>query len=339
MIRHTSWDAYPIPGNLPPVVINDPSLPLVSIVTPSYDQGRFIRETIESVLTQDYPNIEYWVIDGGSTDETISVLEEYEHDPRFHWISEKDEGQSDAINKGWSKCRGEIVAWLNSDDIYLPGAMRAQVSALLRHRECGIVYGDVLYVGQNGESIYKCYGRPYSVVELLRLSIPAQPTTFVRRRICEEIGPLDRRFRYSMDSEYWVRASKVTDVWYEARCIATYRLHDTSKTIANHSGFYEEWIAIAETFFSDPDISEVHKEQKPQVFADIYSRIAMIEAEQGSLSGASHYLFKAWEEGGCRVRMLKLPALLVEQCLPFRITPRLIRWWTYLQSRRTVPKS
>src|SRR6266498_4984769 len=94
-------------------------MPLVSIVTPSYNFGGFIRATIESVLTQDYPNIEYWVIDGGSTDGTVSILTEYEHDPRFHWISERDRGQSDAINKGWSRCRGDIIAWLNSDDLYL----------------------------------------------------------------------------------------------------------------------------------------------------------------------------------------------------------------------------
>ena len=271
MPRHASWDAYPAPPDLPPVVINDPALPLVSIVTPSYNQGRFIRETIESVLTQDYPNVEYWVIDGGSTDETTSVIEEYEHDPRFHWISERDEGQSDAINKGWSRCKGEIVAWLNSDDTYLPGAIRTQVDALLRHRECGVVYGDALYVGPNGEPVYKSYGRPYSVIELLRLSIPQQPTTFIRRSMCEKIGTLSKRFRYSLDSEYWVRASRVTTFWYEPKCVATYRLHDVSKTVAAHRGFYREWIAIAETFFNDPDLPRAYAVQKRQVFADIHA--------------------------------------------------------------------
>src|SRR5262245_26632601 len=102
-----------------PAALDDPSLPLVSIVTPSYNQGAFIRETIESVLSQDYPKIEYWVIDGGSTDETIAILKHFEQDPRFHWMSERDQGQSDAVNKGWSRSRGEIFGWLNSDDIYM----------------------------------------------------------------------------------------------------------------------------------------------------------------------------------------------------------------------------
>ncbi len=108
-VHHNLWADHPTPERLPPIVMNDPALPLVSIVTPSYNQGRFIRATIESVLTQDYPNIEYWVIDGGSTDETVSILREYEHDPRFHWLSEPDKGQSDAVNKGWSRCRGVLA--------------------------------------------------------------------------------------------------------------------------------------------------------------------------------------------------------------------------------------
>src|SRR2546422_10203685 len=101
------------------------SLPLVTVVTPSYNQGRFIRETIESVLSQDYPHIEYMVIDGGSTDETLSILNSYEH--RFFWVSEPDRGQAHAINKGWQRAKGDVLAWLNSDDIYLPGAIAKAV--------------------------------------------------------------------------------------------------------------------------------------------------------------------------------------------------------------------
>src|SRR5260221_5302272 len=124
----------------------EPYSRLVSIVTPSYNQGKFIRETIESVLTQDYANIEYWVIDGGSTDETLGILQQYENDPRFHWISEPDKGQSDAINKGWSRCQGDVLAWLCSDDLYCPGAIRTQVDYLLSHPDVDAVYGDVLFV-------------------------------------------------------------------------------------------------------------------------------------------------------------------------------------------------
>ncbi len=101
-------------------------MPLVSIITPSYNQGSFIRRTIESVLNQSYPNIEYWVIDGGSKDDTISILKEYENDLRFHWLSESDKGQGDAVNKGWQLCKGNILGWLNSDDTYLEDAVKIQ---------------------------------------------------------------------------------------------------------------------------------------------------------------------------------------------------------------------
>jgi glycosyltransferase involved in cell wall biosynthesis len=330
-----SWMGRSLSADLPPVVINSPALPLVSVVTPSYNQGEFIRATIQSVLTQDYPNIEYWVIDGASTDGTIDVLKDYEHDPRFNWISEKDAGQSDAVNKGWSRCRGEILAWLNSDDTYMPGGIRTQVEALLRHADCGIVYGDVLYVRRDGEPIYRGYGRPYDVIELLRLSIPAQPTTFIRRWVCEEVGRLNGDFRFSMDSEYWVRASKMTAFWYEPRCVATYRLHGVSKTVGGYRGFYREWTQIAEDFFSDPEMA-AYREHRSRVMADIYSMISAAEVERGSLSLAFDYLLMALRMGGVRTRMFKLLPLLADRLLPLEITPRLVQWWTRRYSVRAA---
>src|SRR5438128_2723095 len=139
-----TWDDYAVLGPLPPPVIVDVALPLVSIVTPSFNQGIYIRATIESVLSQDYPNLEYWVIDAGSEDETLNVLKLYNNDPRFHWISEPDNGQSDAINKGWSRCNGEILAWLGSDDLYCPGTITSQVNYLRSHPSVDAVYSDAI---------------------------------------------------------------------------------------------------------------------------------------------------------------------------------------------------
>ncbi|NTW01444.1 MAG: glycosyltransferase, partial [Oscillochloris sp.] len=116
------WAAYGSVDDAPPPIIGDPTLPLVSVVTPSYNQGRYLRATIESVLGQSYPNLEYIVIDGGSSDESLNVLRTYADEPRMRWLSAPDRGQSDAINKGWARSRGHILAWLNSDDTYLPGA-------------------------------------------------------------------------------------------------------------------------------------------------------------------------------------------------------------------------
>lgn len=333
------WNTHTARDPLPEISIQDPSLPLVSVITPSYNQGKFIRETIESVLQQDYPNLEYWVMDGGSTDETVSILKEYEHDPRFHWISEPDRGQSDAINKGWSRCRGKILAWLNSDDTYLPGAIRTQVSALEKHADCGAVYGDGVFIDQDGKHIYTCYGAPYNIIEFLRITLPLQPTVFIRREICEQIGMLDANFGFSMDTEYWVRAAKITKFWYEPCPVATYRLHNQSKTIAGYRGFYKDWFSIADSFFSDVERSAPYQNEKNQVYAGIYSRMAAMEAESGSLKDTLTYLFKSISLGGLRLRNFKTALVLLDRLSPVKITTRSIQLWTYLRSRLLNPVS
>ena len=117
-----------------------PDFPLVSIVTPSFNQARFLEATLRSVLEQDYPNIEYLVVDGASTDGSVEIIRRYA-DRLTWWVSEKDNGQSEAINKGMRRARGEFIGWLNSDDIYLPGAVSAAVSAFLSHPQAGLIYG------------------------------------------------------------------------------------------------------------------------------------------------------------------------------------------------------
>lgn len=332
--RHPAWDAYPVPADLPPVVIRDPALPLVSIVTPSFNQGRFIHETIASVLGQNYPNIEYWVIDGGSSDATGAVLRNFAGDPRLHWISEPDQGQSDAINKGWSRCRGEIVAWLNSDDTYLPGAIRTQVEALQRNPACGGVYGDAVYIDAESREIARLPSRPYRRLRLVRLEAPIQPTTFLRRSVCERIGPLNQAFRYSMDSDYWVRAARVAAFSYTPAAIATYRLHGESKTVAQFDGFYRDWLAVADAFFADPGLSAEEQRARPGVYADIASAMANLEARRGDLAASLRYLGWALALAGPRPRMAKWPFCLLERRLPIALTPRLTHWWAAWQRRR-----
>jgi glycosyltransferase involved in cell wall biosynthesis len=310
------------------------SLPLVSIVTPSYNQGHYIKETIESVLTQDYPNIEFWVIDGGSTDETISILQEYEQDSRFHWISEPDNGQSNAINKGWKLCKGDIITWLNSDDTYLPGAIQTQVNALLSHPDYGAVYGDGIFIDEKGKEIYRCHASSYSLLELLRITIPLQPTVFIRRNIVNEVGLINENYKYSMDSEYWVRVAKVTNFWHEQKFIATYRLHDNSKTIANYSGFYNDWLSIADNFFEEPTASNIANLDrfKQQVYGGIYGRIATIEAEKGLVREAIKYLCRSIYLVGFRTRSFKTVMLLIERLFPFKFISKFVELWTVMRS-------
>lgn len=245
MSRHPSWDAYPPPDDLPPVVRNDPALPLVSIVTPSYNQGRFIRETIESVLSQDYPNIEYWVIDGGSSDETCAILQEYAHDPRLHWLSEPDQGQGDAVNKGWARCRGEILGWLNSDDTYLPGAVRAQVQALCAHPDVGVVYGDAVYTDAQGNPGRLYRTRAFNRRRFLHVSAIAQPSAFVRRALVQEHGLLDIHLYNAMDYEFFVRLMWHTNFYYNKQTVATFRLHESGKTVSGYRRAVSEALAVA----------------------------------------------------------------------------------------------
>src|SRR5512139_1414374 len=130
------------------------SLPLVSIITPSYNQARFLETTIRSVLDQDYPNLEYLIVDGGSTDGSREIIQRYS-DRLAWWVSERDQGQTDAINKGFARARGEILAWLNSDDTYLPGAIQGAVDFLQDHPGVGMVYGDANLIDEQSNVIGK----------------------------------------------------------------------------------------------------------------------------------------------------------------------------------------
>ena len=185
------------------VVIREPALlsmkPLVSIVTPTFNQATFLRATIESVLEQDYPHIEHLVIDDGSTDETRSVLESF--GSRVRWWSRPNRGQTPTINEGFKACRGDIVTWLNSDDTLLPGAVSWAVSALERHAGAGVVFGDTLFTRADGSPLNRSTAQPFDYETfVIECHNPiAQCSSFVRRLVLEETGPLDPAFYYFMD--------------------------------------------------------------------------------------------------------------------------------------------
>lgn len=182
-------------------------LPLVSIVTPSYNQGRFIEETILSVINQDYPNIEYIVMDGGSTDQTLEILKKY--DGRLTWFSEKDKGQTDAINKGLRLAKGEILAYLNSDDTYLPGAVSRAVHYLTAENpDSSFVYGEGYHITAEGKIIERYPTESYDFRRLAETCYICQPATFWKRGVIETIGLFDDGLYYAMDYDYWIRIAK-----------------------------------------------------------------------------------------------------------------------------------
>ena len=181
--------------------------PLVTIVTPSYNQGRFIEETILSVLNQDYPRIEYIIMDGGSTDQTLDILRKYTG--RLTWHSEKDNGQSDAINKGLRLAKGEILAYLNSDDTYLPGAITRAVRYLTaKNPDSPLVYGEGYHITAEGTIIERYPTEPFDFQHLAETCFICQPTTFWKRDVMETIGLFDENLHYAMDYDYWIRVAK-----------------------------------------------------------------------------------------------------------------------------------
>jgi len=206
--------------------------PRISIITPSLNQGQYIERTIRSVLSQDVDGLEYFVIDGGSTDETISVLKRY--DDQLSWVSEKDDGHSDAINKGILRSSAPIIGWLNSDDIYYPGALNPVLDYFDSHSEVEVIYGDANHINENDEVIEKYPTEGWNWDRLLETCYISQPATFLRRNVIDRYGLLDIKLRYSMDYEYWLRLGK-EDVKFThyPQVLAATRLHDTAFTISS----------------------------------------------------------------------------------------------------------
>jgi glycosyltransferase involved in cell wall biosynthesis len=204
--------------------------PSVSVVTPSFNQGRFLEETIRSVLLQGYPSLEYIVMDGGSTDESVDILRRYE--PWLaHWQSGKDGGQSEAINRGWDRSHGEFLAWLNSDDAYRAGAIARAVNALREHPAVGAVYGKVSICDEETRPTGKFGGRPFDLGQLFWGRNPvAQPATFLRRSVLEQTGTLDESLHFVMDHELWIRVARRMPIIFVDEVWADFRLYPGSKS-------------------------------------------------------------------------------------------------------------
>ena len=225
--------------------------PLVSIITPSFNQARYIEATIRSVLGQDYPRIEYIIVDGGSTDGTVDVIKKYEGKGEVTpslawWVSEKDKGQTDAINKGFARAKGEILAWINSDDTYEPGAISAAVKYLQEHPEVGMVYADCNFINEEGNMIGK-FGSAQTDYRLLRqgyVHIPQQ-TMFFRADLWKQVGPLDPSFYFAMDYDLWTRIASRSQIKYlPGQTWANFRLHTSGKTIAADDRCWPEMVRV-----------------------------------------------------------------------------------------------
>ena len=206
-------------------------LPLVSIVTPSLNQGRFIEATIRSVLDQDYPRIEYLVVDGGSTDGTLEVLAR--HDGSLRWVSEPDRGQAAAVNKGLRMASGDILAWLNSDDVYEPGAVSSAVAYLREHPEVALVYGDATLIDASGRELGPCsHVEPPDLRRLVHTAdYIVQPAAFFRRAAFQAVGGLDESLHWALDYDLWLKIAQRFPFAYLPRKLARCRQTGENKTV------------------------------------------------------------------------------------------------------------
>lgn len=229
-----------------------PNKPLVSIITPSFNQAGFIEETILSIKSQNYPNIEHIVIDGGSSDRTIEILRKY---PHLSWISEPDEGQADAINKGFKMAKGEILTWLNSDDTYLQDTAKTISDYFITHPDVEMVFGDCNQIDQDGKVIGIIKGHPFHLTHLIPRDCIPQPTVFFKRKILERVGYLDTKYHHAFDYDYWIRIGLAgSKIVYLPKTLSNFRLHRDSKTSREMNIQKREEQEIARRY--GPDIGE-----------------------------------------------------------------------------------
>jgi len=218
--------------------------PLVSIVTPSYNQGKYLERTILSVLNQDYPNIEYIIMDGNSSDNSVEIIQKYASQLTY-WQSKKDGGQTDAINQGFSKANGQIFAWINSDDTYEPHSISQAVDYLLNHPQAGMVYGDCNFIDSDDRIIGKFNAKQtnYRKLRTGYVHIPQQ-ASFWRSELWKKVSPLDQSIYFAMDYDLWLRLAKISKIDYFPKLWANFRLHGDTKTISEDDRCWPDMLKI-----------------------------------------------------------------------------------------------
>jgi glycosyltransferase involved in cell wall biosynthesis len=301
----------------------------VSIVTPSYNQERFLAATIESVLAQDYPELEYIVVDDGSTDGSQKIAEQYKS-RLDKLVFQKNRGQVAAINHGFSLATGDVLGWLNSDDVLLPGAVSAIVEELSRRPEALLIYGDNVFIDEEGdqipEEVASAKGAPFDGVEMVRRCknwIP-QPGSLFRRRALD-IAPLDERGYYFFDFEFALRLSGAGPVEHVPILLAGYRLHEESKTVGEPIKRAQDFVRLAEGFLRSAELPPVLAPHARAGRASAYFEAGELAYEAIEIRRARRYFFR-----GARLANGRVPrrarAIAIRTMLPEGAVRRLRHW-------------
>lgn len=270
------------------------TLPLVSIITPSFNQAAFLEATLRSVLQQDYPNLEYLVVDGASEDGSLEIIHKYSSKLAW-WVSEKDCGQAEAINKGLRRARGEIIAWLNSDDLYARGAILKAVRAFKEAGDCGVVFSNVFSINAQGELFNVMRYADWGLKDLMAFNIIGQPGVFMRRALLEKVGYLEPNYHYLLDHQLWLRMAAAAPIRYVDNYFAAARFHPTAKNVAQASEFSQEAFSILEWMQARPSMREPFLRNRRRIMSGAY-RLSARYLLDGGFPGRAfqHYLASLW---------------------------------------------
>jgi glycosyltransferase involved in cell wall biosynthesis len=267
--------------------------PLVSIVTPSYNQAAFLEETIRSVLEQEYEPLEYLIIDDGSTDESVEIIRRYS-DRLTWWRAQENRGQVAALNAVFAQTRGDVLNFVNSDDTLLPGAVSRVVEAFEREPELVAVYGDVYLTNERSERTEYGVAGTWDMARMARtVYTPHQPSTFWSRRAWEAVGPFNERAWSLFDVEFNLRVGLLGPVCYLRVPLATFRLHPESKSLSRHERMAAECLRFAEEFFGSPELPAELRPYARAAQATLYRRAALHYQAEGDVARARRLFLRS----------------------------------------------
>lgn len=272
----TGWPWTEGSPELPEHLPDGAPWPKISIVTPSYNQARFLEETVRSVLLQGYPNLEYIIMDGGSSDGSVDIIRKYEAWLAY-WVSEKDNGQAHAINKGWKLSRGEFISWLNSDDLLKPAVIH-QIAIAFFEKKVDFVYGNTELIDEKSQVTGPDRGSPVDYLHMLRtLDIPIpQPGSFIRHRVLDHVGYLSENWKVVLDRDFFIRVGLSCQMHYIPVTVAQFRMHNKSKSTAGKSLWQIELPLMYKNFFSRNDLPKEVKLLKRETMSNAYYKAAWV---------------------------------------------------------------